>query len=173
MGKKTPMPLDSKKEYVYIFLHSAGVVLRFHCMNSRHIWYGKNLDMILSKGVAAIAKHSGSSDWIYFPRTNRAHNLIRFDCTFSNQNQHVANVYFDGVTKRSIPVLPDSFENNVSTLSLMRNCDIPAPTSVRIITGEDSYRITPTCIRSKGNLRYLSESVLDKMLEEMCSLTGH
>lgn len=173
MSKRAPLK-TGESGYAYVFLSDPGVVLKIRCSVERHDWAGNRLELRLKSCRISVSKYSGARNMVHFPKANKTRPLYGFDCFFDNSNSQYCNITVDGVESLNTPSIPDDFDANVSTLSMLRYLRVPPPVSVRVgwtandwHTKESKYTCEMKCTEGDRRTRNQKQSDMDKMLESI------
>lgn len=173
MSKRTPLKAG-ETGYAYVFLSDPGVVLKLLGVVRRYSWSGNKLHIEIQTKSIAIASYSGSRNMVYFPGVDRCRSLDAFDGSFGNNKSEYWSIDCDGVSVLRNPQIPDAFDSNVSTLSVLRHMRMPPPVSINVkwtanhwATNASSYSCQLKCIEGDRRTNHRKQSEIDEVLESL------
>lgn len=173
MSKRTPMK-KGETGYAYVFLSEPGIVLKIRALVTDYKWSGKSLKLNLKSSQMYIAKYTGSRNMVYFPSVDKTRALNNFSGYFYNNFHNHLYIDVNGVDALHNPKLPEDFDSNTSTLSLLRHMRVPPPVSVHIewtvsqwSTKTPEYACNLTCIEGARQTVYRKQTEMDRLIEEL------
>lgn len=173
MGKRAPIKTN-ESGYAYVFLSDPGIVLKIYCTVDDHVWRGNSLNLRMKSKSVAVASYSGKRNMAYFPGANKTRSLLNFGCDFENGGFMYIDIDVEGVTSLHNPEIPKDFDNNVSTLSMLRYMRIPPPVSISVswthsdyTTKQSKYSCYLKCVEGDRRTSYRKQTEFDKIMESL------